>query len=385
MSEKCLSGVKIVDLSRLLPGPFGTAILADLGAEVIKVESPSDVDFARALAGFSQALNHNKKSLSLNLKSAPGKEIFFKLVESAQVVVEQFRPGVMDRLGVGFEECRKHNPKIIYASLTGYGATGPYADKAGHDLNYISLAGIASVTGTDAGELCIPGVQTADLTGGLYLVIGILSALSYVQKNGAGLCLDVSMFESSLALIGMHLAEFFRGGEDPAPASMQLNGGIPNYRLYRTQDGRWMSLAPLEGKFWKQFCSAAGKPEWEMRLLGKKEDRDKLEQDLAGLFQGRNFSEWAKLASENPELCLEPVKKFSEVESDPQVQARGLIQKIKAGGKEYKIVRSPVRFLDQEPVAPSPAPDKGAHTEEILLSLGYGKSEIERLKKEGAV
>jgi len=385
MSGKSLEGVKILDLSRLLPGPFGTTIFADLGAEVIKVEAPADADLTRAMPGFSQAINRGKKSITLNLKAEPSKDIFFKLVERSNVLVEQFRPGVMDRLGVGYEQCRRHNPKLVYASLTGYGASGPYAEKAGHDLNYLSLAGIAGISGTEDGELAIPGVQIADLTGGLYLVIGVLSGLQYVCRHNAGIRIDVSMLEAGLSLVGMHLAEFFRGGEDPGPATMQLNGVLPNYRLYQTQDGRWMSLGALEGKFWGNFCRKAGKPEWEMRLFENQEEREKLKQDLKELFRSRSFQEWEKLA-EDPDVCLEPVLKFSEIESDPQVKARELIQKVKTkDGKEYKVVCSPVRFPDLKPGEAFPAPEKGEHTEEILLSLGYSKAELERFRKEGVI
>ncbi len=385
MSGKCLEGVRVLDLSRLLPGPFGTAILSDLGAMVLKVEGPADADLTRAMPGFSQVINRGKKGITLNLKTALGKEIFFQLVERSEVLVEQFRPGVMDRLGVGFEACKKHNPKLVFASLSGYGATGPYAEKAGHDLNYLSLAGVAGISGTDAGELAIPGVQIADLTGGLYLVIGVLAGLQSVSRNQQAVRIDVSMFESCLSLVSMHLGEFFLAGQDPGPSTMQLNGALPNYQLYQTGDGRWMSLGALEGKFWGNFCRKAGKSEWEIRLLGSKEEREKLKADLKNLFRSKSFQEWQELARD-PDLCLEPAWKFSEIENDPQVRARGLVQKVRTrDGKEYKLIRSPVRFPDLKVPEPVPAPAKGEHTEEILLSLGYRESDLERFKKEGVI
>jgi len=385
MTGKILEGIRVLDLSRLLPGPFGTAVLSDMGAEVIKVEAPDDRDIVRGMPGFNQAINHGKKSLSLNLKTEKGRDIFFKLVKRCDVLVEQFRPGVMERLGAGYEECRKHNPKLIYASLSGYGSRGPYAEKAGHDLNYLSLSGIAGITGVDSGELAIPGVQIADLTGGLYLVIGILAGLQYVCKTGKGLRVEVSMFESCLSLVGIHLADFFLNRKDPGPGTMNLNGGLPNYHLYQTRDGRWISLGALEGKFWSNFCKKAGKPEWENRLWGNAEELVKLKEELKELFRSRTLEEWEKLASD-PDLCLEPVRKFSEIEEDPQVKSRGLILSIHSqGGREYRVIRSPVRFCDFEQEQLSPAPEKGQDNREILLSLGYSESEIGVLKKEGVI
>ena len=368
-----------MDLTRLLPGPFGSALLARLGAEVIRVEPPEE-DLTRFLPAFFQSINLNKKSLSLDLKHPQGKKVFFRLLKTSHILLEQFRPGVMERLGLGYEECIKHNPKLIYASLNGYGSSGPYAQRAGHDLNYISLAGIISITGTEQGEPVIPGVQIADLVGGLYLVIGVLSALEFVRQNQKGLKLEVSMFEGALSLVAPHLAEYFRTGIEPGAGQMDLNGALPNYNLYRTRDGRWISLGCLEVKFWEEFCQAIGKEEWKGRLP-KEEERRKLKEELARVFASRTLEEWMEFAQAHPNLCLEPVRKFSEIASDPQVQARNLIRTIKdQQGNQYQMVATPVRFPSLQETDSKPAPGKGQDTIPILKELGYSEREIEGLK-----
>jgi len=379
-----LSGIRIIDLTRLLPGPFGTTVLADLGAEVIKIESPLEDDWARGLSGFFASINRGKKSVSLNLKKSAGREIFFRLVKSAEVVAEQFRPGVMDKLGVGFEQCRRHNPKIVYASLSGYGADGPYADKAGHDLNYLSLAGIAGVTGTENGELAIPGVQVADQVGGLYLAIAILAGLNQARTHGQAVKIDVSIFESALSLLGPHLSEFFRSGKQPGPAGMELNGLLPHYHLYRTSDGRWVSLAALEGKFWANFCKAVDRPDWELRLLGGAEEHEKLKREIAELFASRPLKDWEELISRVPDLCLEPVRQFSEIANDPHIKARSALVELE-GNPGVRVVRSPVRIAGGEDKASEPAPSRGADTERVLEELGYSGEEIARFRREGAI
>jgi crotonobetainyl-CoA:carnitine CoA-transferase CaiB-like acyl-CoA transferase len=381
-----LKNIKILDLTRLLPGPFGTCALSDLGAQVIKVESSLEPDWARALSGFFNGLNRGKQSISLNLKHAKGKEIFFRLVKKVDIVCEQFRPGVLDKLGVGFEECKKHNPRLVFASLSGYGASGPYADKAGHDLNYISLAGIAGATGTEAGELAIAGVQIGDQVGGLYLAIAILAGLNHARTTGQAIRIDVSIFESALSLVGPHLTESFRTEKDPAPGGMELSGFLPNYHLYRTADNRWISLGPLEGKFWSNFCKAVGKPDWELRLLAGPPEYPQLKQELAGLFRSRPLKDWEDFIAKTPNICLEPVRKFSEVENDPHVKARGTIQEIKdSKGNTIKTVRSAIRVPGEKPVPPKPAPEQGEDTGRILKELGYSETEIAEFKKQGAI
>lgn len=383
---RVLENIRVLDLTRLLPGPFGTTIMADLGAEVIKLESPLEGDWARGMSGFFQSINRGKKSVSINLKTPEGKEIFFKLLSRVDALAEQFRPGVMDKLGVGFEQCKKHNPELVYVSLSGYGSTGPYANKAGHDLNYLSLAGIAGISGTAEGRLAISGVQIADQAAGLYLVIGILAGLNHVREKKQAVKMEVSIFESALSLAGPHLGQFFRTGKDPGPAEMELNGLLPNYQLYQTKDERWLSLGSLEGKFWSAFCKAVGKPEWELRMMGGPEQKQKLKTDIAELFKTRTLREWEEMLGANSELCLEPVRKFSEVESDPQVRARGLILEIKdQQGGRYRTVAPAIRFPGEEAPELGPAPERGADTEKILSELGYSPEDIEGFRKKGAI
>ncbi|MGH9388025.1 MAG: CaiB/BaiF CoA transferase family protein, partial [Vicinamibacteria bacterium] len=261
--------MKILDLTRLLPGPYSTMLLGDMGADVLKIENPNGGDYSRwvpplreGLSAYFMHLNRNKRSLSLNLKSPKGVEVLMDIVPRYDALMEQFRPGVCDRLGIGYEAVKGRNPSIVYASLTGYGQTGPFRDRAGHDLNYMGIAGAASITGVRGGPLVIPGVQVADLGGGaLMMALGLLAALLHRQKTGEGQFLDVSMLDGCVSWLSPHAAEFLlEGGESPRAGEMRLNGGPICYRIYETREGGPMSMCALEPKFWESFCRAVEKP-----------------------------------------------------------------------------------------------------------------------------
>src|SRR6185436_18722250 len=273
LAMRPLDGIKVLDLTRLLPGAVATMMLGDFGADVLKIEEPGTGDPARhSRAGIKQpgayflVTNRNKRSLTLNLKTAAGQEIFLKLAQQADVVIESFRPGVMERLGVGYEILQQHNPRLIYCAITGYGQEGPYRTKPGHDVNYISTAGVLSVIGAKDGPPLIPGVQLADLAGGsLHAVIGVLLALQARERTGAGQMVDVSMMDGVLSLLYVPFASYLANGAAPLRGNEGLSGKYACYQLYETKDGRYLSLGALEPKFWEHACRVLGREDFIAR------------------------------------------------------------------------------------------------------------------------
>ena len=265
-----LQGIRILDLTRLLPGPLATMLMADMGAEVIKIEDPNAPDYVRNFPPYQNgeslnylSLNRSKRSVLLDYRTDEGRATFFDLVKTADVVIEQFRPGYLANLGLGYEAARVHNPLIIYVSVTGYGQTGPYAHLAGHDINYVGLSGVLGMTGEADGPPVQAGVQLADIAGGSYMaVIGTLAALTARQQQGVGQHVDVSMTDGAMPLLqsvfAMHVGQMAEAVRGSAP----LSGGLPNYGVYPCQDGRYVALGTLEPKFWTKFCRLVEKPDW---------------------------------------------------------------------------------------------------------------------------
>jgi alpha-methylacyl-CoA racemase len=384
MSE-ALTGLRVLDLSMNLPGPYMTWFLACMGAEVVKVENPVGGDYARALAGrstrnspFFEAVNRNKKSLTLNLKHAEGRRLFFELLAQYDVLVEGFRPGTMERLGLGFEACRERQPRVIYVSISGYGQEGPYRLRAGHDLNYISLAGIAGMTGGKDGNPAIPGVQVADIAGGsLMAVAGLLAAVIQREKTGRGQFVDVSMFNGALSLATMVFGGVQAGFEKPEPQKMMLNGRLPCYGLYRTSDGRHMSLGALEYKFWENFCTAVNRPDLLGSQLGGPETVDEVQQ----IFLARTQQEWIKLMKDQ-DACCEPVLNLLEAAETELVKAGSMIRNTPDGDRHLGF---PLRFSESTLDEEKPAPRLGEHTMEVLSGLKLTREELEALSREGVI
>jgi crotonobetainyl-CoA:carnitine CoA-transferase CaiB-like acyl-CoA transferase len=390
-----LEGIKILDLTRLLPGPYGTMLLGDLGAEVIKIEEPERGDYARwnppqinGVGSRHLLLNRNKKSFTLNLKAPEGKAVLRRMVEQgADVLIEQFRPGVMDRLGVGYRDLEKVNPRIIYCSLTGYGQDGPYRDLAGHDLNYIGIAGVLGLTGQKGGSPVIPGIQIADLIGGgLYAVIGILSALMARQKTGRGQYVDISMLDGVVSLLPDSAALYFAEGKAPRAGERRLGGGLPQYQVYQTQDGKYLAVGALEEKFWANLCRLLGKPEWAEEIPKESEPRcGEIHKDLARIFRTKTQKEWLDLLF-HEDACVTAVQTLDEVFADPQVRSRQMLVETthpKAG--RVCQIGVPIKFSETPGEIRMPAPEIGEHTEEILGKLGYAQEEIDRLRKTGVI
>ncbi len=385
-----LAGLRVLDLSRLYPGPYATLVLADLGADVVKVEEPATGDYLRWMAplagrqsGFFHALNRNKRSLTLDLKAPGGAAAFLRLARSADVVLESFRPGVMDRLGIGWERLRAENPRLVLCSISGYGQDGPYRLVAGHDLDYMAIAGALAVNGP-AERPVPPGVQVADVAGGAWpAVAGTLAALLRRGVTGEGAHVDISMTDGALGMLAMQLGAADGRGAPLRRAGELLNGGTACYNVYRTSDGRFMALGALEPQFFARFCEAAGRPELAERQF--EADGRGPHDEVAALFLGRTRDEWTELGR-RADCCLAPVLEGEEPRDDPQLRARGLFLEVETPweGKAMRSVATPVR-LDGVQAPRRPAPELGADTEAVLAEAGFAAAEIAALRAAGVV
>ncbi len=378
-----LASLKVLDFSTLLPGPFASLMLADMGAEVLRIESPKRMDLLRVLPPHDRGtsashayLNRNKRSLALDLKQAEALEVVRALVKDYDIVLEQFRPGVMERLGLGYEALKAINPRLIYVSITGYGQTGPYKDRAGHDINYLALAGVASYTGRqDSGPVPL-GVQLADVGGGsLHAVVGLLAAVIARQQSGVGQYLDVSMTDCSFSLNAMVGAGYLACGVEPVREGHVLNGGS-FYDYYRTRDGRWMSVGSLEPAFMQQLCTALGRPELAAQGLAPE-----LKVALQVEFEKRSFDELCDLFS-GVDACVEPVLSLSEAVDHPQLKARELISQVPRGdGSTQAQLACPLKFSQGLPEPRHIGVAVGAHSDEVLAQLGFSAQRIAELRR----
>lgn len=370
-----LVGLRILDLTRLLPGPLGTMLMADMGAEVIKLERPDQPDYVRAFPPYVNgesvhylAYNRSKRSVWLDYATAEGRAQFFRLLETADVVVEQFRPGYLDQLGIGYEAARAVNPRIIYVSVTGYGQTGPYAPLAGHDLNYVALAGVLGLTGAPDEPPTVPGVQLADIAGGSYMtVVATLSAVYARQQTGEGQHVDVAMTDAVMPLLSVAYAQYVGTDRSPQRGTMPLSGGLPNYGVYACRDGRYVALGTLEPKFWQKFCTLLNKPDWLGFLLPQSaEQLTGFKAQLSGLFRERTQADWVQLGYEH-DLLITPVLDLADLEHDPHVQARRMIvTDPHAQAGPLKAIGVPLKFSGT-PASPAwPAPQPGEDTDALL-------------------
>lgn len=377
-----LAGVRVLDLSRLLPGPVATLHLADLGADVVKIEDTGAGDYARTMGDgrdgvswFFRAVNRNKRGLTLDLKQSAGCEVLQRLVASADVLVESFRPGVMDRLGVGYAALAAINPRLVYCAITGYGQDGPWALRAGHDLNYIAQAGVLEQTGSAGGPPAIPALQIGDLLGGaMSAVAAILAALYRARATGEGGFVDVAMAESVLAHNLFPLFALQAGSEPPPRGGDLLTGGHANYGVYRTADGRYMAVGALEEKFWQLFCDAVGRPEWTPRYA--ETATPALRGELEALFATRTQAEWTALF-ERVDCCVTPVLTTAEAIAHPQAQARAMSCRAD-GMTQYA---PPFRISGWDFAVERPAPAPGEHADALLAEAGYAPSEIAALRQ----
>ncbi|MHB8492426.1 MAG: CaiB/BaiF CoA transferase family protein [Solirubrobacteraceae bacterium] len=416
-----LEGVRVLDLSRLLPGGFCSLLLADLGADVLKVEDTGAGDYVRwappyydgphqsARSSLFLALNRNKRSIRIDLKNEAGREVFLRLVRQHDVVLESFRPGVLERLGVGYERCREINPGLVWCAISGYGQDGPLRDRAGHDMNYLGLVGLLGLTGERDGAPVQAAGQIADLGGGsLMAALGILAALrerdggEWRRGSGQGQLVDISMADGALSWLAMVAGRYFADGEVPRRGALELAGGLICYRPYRCKDG-WVTLGALEPKFWRAWCEGVGREDLvEAQFAGP---GSQAHGEVERIFAERSRAQWEQFARTH-DCCLEPILDLDEALGSELVKARQMVVEIeqpavgpppgesaaRASGDAGR-PRVPVRALGI-PVKLSrtpgdharlPAPALGEHTAEALGELGLSEQEIAALAASGAV
>lgn len=381
-----LTDVTVLDLTRLLPGPYATQLLSDLGATVIKVEQPGVGDYARAMASegdvdvFS-AVNRGKKSVTLNLKHDDARDAFIELATNADVVIESFRPGVVDRLGIGYDEIRAVNPDIVYCSLSGFGATGPHRDRAGHDLSYVSMAGVLDMTRAEkGGRPVIPGFPIADMAGGLFAAFAIVSALLNRELGtGDGEHIDVALTDVVTGLSHAVSPQVF-AGETPAGRETTLTGAFPCYDVYETADGRYVTLAALEPEFWQRFCDAVDRPDLvSKQYAADPAEREAVREAIADVFLARTRDEWEKELGDT-DAMVAPVYTIAETLDSEQARDRDLVW-----GEDNPRVGFPARTRHEIPRSEEWLPGLGEHTEDVLLACGFDESEIDALRSDGAI
>jgi crotonobetainyl-CoA:carnitine CoA-transferase CaiB-like acyl-CoA transferase len=395
MTSLPLEGVRVLDLSRLLPGPFASLLLADFGADVVKVEDTGAGDYARAAPPYVEgvqesaksaafiALNRNKRSVRLDLKAEAGREALLTLVEGADVLLESFRPGVMERLGLGLDALRARNPRIVHCAISGFGQTGPLTQRPGHDMNYLALAGAMALTGVRDGEPVLGGVQIADIGGGAQMaVIGVLTALRHAERTGEGQSVDVSMTDGALSWTVMESAAALQG-QKPRRGRTLLTGEHLCYRPYACKDG-WITIGALEPKFWKAFCTGVDRED----LIPHQFDApgSDAHAEVEAIALSRTREEWAAFGTQH-DACLEPVWELEEALETDLVREREMVVELDQPG-----ATAPVRALGV-PIKLSatpgdvhrlPAPGLGEHTEEVLREAGLDEDRIAELVSSGA-
>ncbi len=392
-----LAGLRVLDLSRLLPGGFCSLLLADLGAEVLKVEDTGMGDYVRwappyvegaeesAKSALFLSLNRNKRSIRIDLKSDAGREVLLRLVREHDVLLESFRPGVLDRLGVGYEHLKQENPGLVYCAITGYGQDGPNRDRSGHDMNYLGLGGLLDLTGDKDGPPVQAAGQIADLGGGaLMAAVGILAALRERERSGEGQLVDVSMFDGALSWLAMTAAQMLAERVTPHRGELMLSGSVLCYRPYACADG-WVTLGALEPKFWQAWCRGVGREDLiEQQFQPPGSDAHAQVEDV---FRARTRAEWQAFAGEH-DCCLEPVLELDEALDSELVRAREMVVELDQPGaaEPVKLLGLPIK-LSRTPGDPrrAPGPGLGEHTDDVLASAGYSPEQIADLKASGAV
>jgi len=388
-----LDGLKILDLTRLLPGPYATMLLSDMGADVLKVEDPALGDYSRSMEpigadGMNEVfhmINRGKRSLALNLQTEEGRDLFYRLVEDADVVFEQFRPGVAERLGIDYESLCEVNPELIYCSLSGYGQEGPYSGRVGHDLNYIGVGGLLGMNRSDVDERpTIPGTMFADLAGGIFAAFAILGAItSRSLGNSDGDYIDVSMTDTVLALAQIPKG-LVRGA--PRPGRTLNTGAFPWYDVYETADGEYVTLAAAEPKFWERFCKRIRKEHLtdehtvDTEQLSE-ERRDEIRREVASYFRSKTQADVVDALADDETMVAE-VNTLMEAFDDPQIRSRGIVE----GGEAVPLrVRFPANVSSGLQSTYERPPELGEHTDKVMQSMGLDPADIEGLRERDVI
>jgi alpha-methylacyl-CoA racemase len=390
---RALENLKILDFTTLVPGPFATMMLADMGAEVLRIESPTRPDLLRNMPPFADGqstahgtLNRNKRSIALDLKNPEAVAIAKRLVEDYDIVIEQFRPGVMQRLGLGYEQLHKINPKLIYCSVTGYGQTGPYRNRAGHDNNYLSISGLNGYSGRGGDRTPIMGMPVADIAGGsLHAVIGILAAVNQRHISGEGQQIDISMTDAMFSLNALFGSTYLSAGVEPTSGSMSLNGGS-FYDYYQTSDKRYLSIGSLEPQFFQVLCQTLGDD--ELLTLANQQDSETqkaLRAKLDTIIATKTLAQWREIFKDR-EACVEPVLTFAEACEYQDSAQREMIVDVKTpNGGSQRQVGSALKLSKSAPEYGVSGGAIGQHSSEILADLGFDKDAIATLRSSGAV
>ena len=384
-----LAALRVLDLTRLLPGPVCTLYLADLGADVVKVEDTGAGDYARNLgnrpgtvSAFFRAVNRNKRSAALNLKDPRGREAFIALVRSADVVIESFRPGVVANLAIEYETLAAVNPRLVYASISGYGQTGPRAQAAGHDINYLGYAGVLEQTGARDGPPALCNLQIADLLGGsAAAAIGILAALVGAERTGRGRHVDVAMADAALAHNIFALHALTQWGRTLPRGEDLLTGGVPCYGVYGTKDGRWLAVGALEDKFWQALCATIERADLVPLAFALGDEGKRVRRELDAVFGSAPLAHWIERFAD-VDCCVTPVNTLDEALVDPQFVARAMVVERPDGTRQYA---PPFRLSGHEFAVTRDAPAQGEHTAEILREAGYDAASIAALAAGGAI
>ncbi|NYT60258.1 CoA transferase [Alcaligenaceae bacterium] len=392
-TEQPLSGIKVLDLTRLLPGAWCTQMLVDLGAEVIKVEQPGVGDYWRWVEPHVEeqgyaflALNRGKKSITIDLKNAAGKEALLALCETADVLLEGFRPGVMARLGLGPDELTRRFPRLVYCALTGFGQDGPDAQLAAHDLNYLGLTGVLHYVSGSQTQPRTTALPVGDISGGAQMALtGILAALLNRGRTGRGRVVDISITDGLLSLVSFMSSRWNVKSEGRAPVPFDEPFNKPFYTVYETQDGGHMVVGAYEPKFWNTVCEVLELPEWSERQWATGDEEERMRNALAAKFRTRTREEWTQTFSEH-EACVTPVLTLSEASRSPQAKARGMTITVEdpvEGTLEH--IACPVRFEGVAYSTSAPCPRLGENTEELLASVGYDTQQIADLRLQKAI
>jgi len=379
---RALDGIKVLDLSRLFPGPYCSMILADLGADVLRIE---DRRFQGEGPGMPTVMR-NKRHMTLNLKHPKGLEVFCRMAREADVLLEGFRPGVTDRLGIGYEQMKKLNERLIYCSVTGYGQDGPYKDMVGHDINYLSFGGVLGLTGEPGRKPVIPPIQVADMAaGGMYAAIGILAALFVRQATGKGQYIDISMMDGIVAMLPFPASLLWGLGKTPQRGDTLLSGRFPCYSVYETEGGEYISIGALEPRFWVELCKKLEREDFIPFQYDEGEKRGEIFLFLERTFRGKTREEWMEILKDL-DVCIGKVLHLDEAFKDPQVVHRRMVTEFNDPKKgKMALLSSPIKMAETPPDIRRAPAAFGEHTEEVLRELGFNADEIGQMKKEGVV